>query len=61
MPTRPVGYTPTAIGNEGHVPTARTYTRAEMEEIAKENPARARALAEAGRIRWNNPEIGGNR
>jgi hypothetical protein len=61
MPTRAVGYTPTTVSNEGRVPAAKTYTRAEMEEIAKQNPARARALAEAGRIRWNNPEIGGNR
>ena len=60
-PTRPVGYTPRAISSEPTMPTAKTYTRAEMEEIAKVNPARARSLAEAGRIKWNNPEIGGNR
>ena len=59
-PTRPVGYTPTMIGNEAtSMPTAKTYTRAEMEEIAKVNPARAQALAEQGRIVWNNPEIEG--
>lgn len=61
-PTRPVGYTPRAISSEPTVTPARTYSRAEMEEIAKQNPARARALADAGRVRWNNPEqIGGPR
>ncbi len=55
MPTRAVGYTPTTVSNEGRVPAAKTYTRAEMEEIAKQTPLRARALAEAGRIKWNNP------
>jgi hypothetical protein len=60
-PSRAVGYSPTVIGNEAHVPTAKTYTWAEMEQIAKENPARARALAEAGRVKWNNPEISGGK
>ena len=50
MPTRAVGYTPTTVSNEGRVPAAKTYTRAEMEEIAKQTPLRAQALAEAGRI-----------
>lgn len=53
------GYTPTVIANERAVPAAKTYTRAEMENIARENPARARALAESGRVKWSNSEISG--
>jgi hypothetical protein len=52
----PVGYTPTIIGSEASAMPAKTYTRAEMEEIARTNPARAQALAEQGRVVWNNPQ-----
>ena len=54
MPTRQVGWSPTVLASESHAPTAKTYTRAEMEEIARDNPARAQALAEVGRVMWNN-------
>ena len=52
------GFTPTVIAGERTIPAAKTYTRAEMEEIARVNPARARALADSGRVKWNNPQIG---
>jgi len=55
-PARPEGYTPTIIGSEASAMPAKTYTRAEMEEIARTNPARAQALAEQGRVVWNNPQ-----
>ena len=50
------GYTPTVISG-GHVPAAKTFTRAEFEDIMRENPARGRALAESGRVRWSNAQI----
>ena len=53
---KPTGYTPTLIQG-GHTPVAKKYTRQEMEEIARDNPARARALAEAGRVQWSNAAI----
>ena len=52
------GYTPTVIQGERATPSAKTYSRSEMEVIARENPARARALADSGRVKWNNPEVG---
>ena len=35
---------------------AKTYTRDEIAEINRENPARAEKLYEEGRVRWNNPD-----
>ena len=55
-PAPTTGYTPTVI-ESGHVPAGKTYTRKEMEEIARDNPARARALADSGKVIWNNPQV----
>jgi hypothetical protein len=52
------GFTPTVI-ESGQPPAAKTFTRKELEDIARINPQRARALAESGRVRWNNPDIQG--
>jgi hypothetical protein len=54
---KPTGFTPTVIPG-GRTPAAKTYTRKEMEDIARVNPARARALADSGRVKWNNEGIG---
>jgi len=47
------GFTPTVI-TEATTPAGKRYTREEFEEIMRENPERGRALAEAGKVRWNN-------
>jgi hypothetical protein len=55
-PPKPTGFTPTVVQGS-RTPAAKKYTRQEMEEIARDNPARARALAEAGRVQWSNAAI----
>ena len=52
----PTGYTPTVIQG-GEPPAGKMYTRAEMEEIARVNLPRARALADSGKVQWNNPQV----
>jgi len=52
----PTGYTPTVIQG-GEPPAGKMYTRKEMEDIARVNPQRARALADSGKVAWNNPQV----
>lgn len=47
------GFTPTIL-TEGATPAMKRYTREEFEQIMRENPERGRALAEAGKVKWNN-------
>ena len=66
-PPRPVGYTPTTIGNEGTRPSRQDLHTQLRWRIGQDNPARARALAGSGarppeQRRWREPmrnDVGG--
>jgi hypothetical protein len=49
----PTGFSPTSGGEPLG---AKVYTQKEFEDIMRENPAVGRALAEAGKVRLNNPQ-----
>lgn len=52
-----VGFTPTTFANTEAVPAKKKFSRDELAEIARQNPARAQQLAEAGKIQWSNDAI----
>jgi len=55
-PEETKGFTPTVI-SDGITPAARQFTRQEFEAGMRENPVKWQALAETGRVKWNNPQV----
>jgi len=51
-PAPQAGFTPTVF-EEATPAAAKRLTRQEWEDVMRENPARATALAEAGKVKWN--------